>query len=172
MKKRDQILKRLLLGGLTIFAAITVTAQNTDFTGNWALDSITLYHGDINNPILVPKQIKIDQQKDRIILIKKSAGTNGEDVITSETLGFDGNVFQTTNHYTNGKKTVFFSRGPTGNSFNTTTQIYNPIDSTHLEYSQLDIWSINDEKLILKRKAKILNKDAEYEIDVIYQKKN
>ncbi|MES1218426.1 MAG: hypothetical protein ABUT20_23165 [Bacteroidota bacterium] len=68
--------------------------SNLSFSGDWALNESKSDLGQFPN--FVPRKIKVDQKDDGITITKTSQGFNGEDVIQTETLTFDGKEIEST----------------------------------------------------------------------------
>lgn len=88
-------LKRLSV--LFIAPALLLTfaaTDNSNFSGDWTLNEGKSDMGQFAN--FVPRKIKVDQKADAITIAKTSSGFNGEEVIQTETLTFDGKEVEST----------------------------------------------------------------------------
>jgi hypothetical protein len=79
-------------------SSVTAFAQKINFSGSWLINKTrTDFIGSRAAEWVVPKTLKIDQQADKLILIRMSIDNQLQDLPpVSETLAFDGTAFQRT----------------------------------------------------------------------------
>ncbi|MBK5271246.1 MAG: hypothetical protein JJE22_09550 [Bacteroidia bacterium] len=68
--------------------------DNANFSGEWKLNESKSDMGQFAN--IVPTKIKVEQTADAFTTARSSSGFNGEDVLQTETLTFDGKEAETT----------------------------------------------------------------------------
>ena len=84
----------------SLFLSLETIAQHKTFSGRWAIDQDKSLLGQL--PIdYLPKEIKISQQSDHVI-IERTYVDDGKDRVIAETLAYDGKKCFTTSY--SGKK--------------------------------------------------------------------
>lgn len=142
-------IKKLALIISLLFHGIKVHAQPTDFSGIWEFEDQQVISGDVISDVS-PSKMTITQTDVAIRIEKMTSAGNG-DVITKETVAFDGKPFQTTTP-SGGKKRIKISWSTDRKSFSETTDLFSPSDSSKLEYKVTDTWSKEEGKLVLVRR--------------------
>jgi hypothetical protein len=161
-------MKRLLSVCTAVLVTAIVYAQKTDFSGTWTLKdqrsiSGTLYSNG------VPKQIKVTQTNDALMLETTTANAQGQDVTTVEDLAFNGEKFETTTA-SKRKKSVALNWDKDGKTFTHTADLSQIADTSKVEIRYTDTWRVEDGKLILLRKAENFSNGEGWESKSIYQK--
>src|SRR5262245_16960846 len=83
-----------LLIASAAFLSFTVATDKANFSGNWAFNAGKSELGDRGR---AAKTIKVEQKDNSIVITRTSAGFNGgDDITTTETLGFDGKEVSST----------------------------------------------------------------------------
>jgi hypothetical protein len=162
-------MKRLLSLLAALLLTSIVFAQKTDLSGNWTLKdqrsiSGTLYSNG------VPKQIKVTQTNDALVLETTTANAQGQDVMTTENLAFNGKKFETTTP-SKRKKSVALTWDTAGKIYTHTSDLSKITDTNKVEIRYTDTWSLEDgKKLIMLRKAENFANGEVWESKSIYQK--
>jgi hypothetical protein len=162
-------MKRLLSLLASLLLTTIVFAQKTDFSGTWILkDQISISGTLYGNG--VPKQIKVTQTNDNLILESITSNAQGQDITTTENLAFNGDKFEATTA-SKRKKSVTLSRDQEGTTFTRTSDLSQITDTNKIEIRYTDTWSLEDgKKLILLRKAENFANGEVWESKSIYQK--
>lgn len=159
-------------GLLTSLAVIVFTsisfAQKTDFSGAWNLKDQNSISGTLYSNG-VPKQIKITQTKDALTLDMTTANAQGQDITTTESLAFDGKKFEGTTA-SKRKKITALTWDKEGKTFTRISDLSQTTDTTKTEIRYTDIWSMDEDRLILHRKAENFSNGEVWESEGVYQK--
>jgi hypothetical protein len=161
MKRIATICASFLLTSLT-------TIAQTDFSGTWDLQdqqsiSGTLYSNGS------PKQLVITQKDKSIFIQKTSTNTDGKDYTTVDTLTFDGKPFRSTTLSKKYKETTF-TWNDSKDGFTTIGTAFNPADKTKADMKTTDRWSIENDQLVLIRKAENFTNGEVWESKALYSK--
>ena len=159
MKIRIILFLMCLLTGLTSFA------QKTNFSGTWTLKDQQSISGNLYSNGL-PGKIKVTQTENNIIIETTTAGANG-DVVRADTIINDKPLEALT---ASKRKRVSTIKWNGDKSFTKVMNIYSAADNTKLEYTDTDIWTIQDGNFILQRKSENFTNGEVWESKGIYEK--
>jgi len=161
-------MKQLIYCAAFMLISVIVSAQKTDFSGNWNfLDQKSISGTMYSNG--VPKLIKITQKKDAINFEKITAGADGNDITANEELDVTGKPFETKS--TSGrKKLITLKWDQDGKGFTVTANLYNKDDDKKLEFTYTDKYSMAGASLIMVRKAENFTNGESWESRSNYEK--
>jgi len=152
---------------IVLFGTLAKT-QKTIFLGTWILTDQKSISGNLyDNGI--PQQIKVILKNDTIILEKTTAYPTGN-IVGIEKIIFDEKPFETKSPA--GRKVLITAKWMGNkNGFIAVSQFYNINDHKKLEITKNDIWSIEDNNLVLIRKNENLANGETWESKSIYKRK-
>jgi hypothetical protein len=154
---------------MIISAIFSIASQaQTNYSGTWLLKDQKSISGQLYSNG-VPKQMTITQTGDVITIDKTTAGADGTDVKSTETLGTDDKPFVTTTPAKR-KKLVTIKWDTDGKGFTEIANLYSAADNTKLEFIYTDMFTLEDAKLILIRKAENLMNGEVWQSKSTYDK--
>lgn len=158
-----------LVGIVLLFTSSTgIFAQKTDFSGNWKLLNQQKISGRLyaNG---VPAQMNVNQKEEDITIERTSTNANGNEVIITFTMGFNGKQTQSTSP--SGRKVMHSMTWESDNKgFTTKADMYSTADTQKVEIVYADVWIIEDGKLIMIRKAENFGNGEKWESKATYVK--
>jgi hypothetical protein len=95
MKNKLHAVLFVLLIAPAFLMSFTFPADRANFSGEWKLNEGKSELGDFGGRFAA-RTIKVEQKDDAITISKTAPSFQGGDVTTTETLGFDGKVSETT----------------------------------------------------------------------------
>src|SRR5687767_4195623 len=95
-------MKRMILLFVLVAGVQAIFAQQTDFTGTWAVASTEHIAGPQYGNAL-PKQMEVKQGKDSLYIESTSLGGDGKDITARTTYAMDGKPITATNAATKRK---------------------------------------------------------------------
>ena len=145
-----------------------VNAQRTNFSGNWVAAGYQSISGKVYSNG-APKQLKAIQNDSQVIIETVTAGSNGAaDILATQTLGFDGNKFESKTPSGRTKVTRLTWNGSIG--FTTVSELYSANDLSKLDMRITDIWTLSNGKLQIQRKREITEGNEVSESITWYEK--
>ncbi len=152
-----------------VFASLSASAQNVDFSGTWILSKQISLSGD-NYLNGVPKKIIITQSLDSIIIVKISVGENKDDSVI-QALMFNGEPRVTITELKNNRSSVLKWSGDE-KSFIETSNITAPVHDQLKSTSEFN-WSLSENKtnIILIRNYLDHLSGETYSMKGVYDKK-
>lgn len=157
---------KIIVSVVCFFSCAFVVAQNKDLSGNWNFTEQESISGKLYSNGS-PKSFKITQSAAQVIIEQTTAGANG-DVTVSSTLPFNGKAFETKTGTGRKKLITLTWNGTSG--YTTVTSIYNAADPTKLEFKTTDIYTIDNNQLVLQRKAENFMNGEVWESKAYYEK--
>jgi hypothetical protein len=134
--------KLVLLLAPIIVMSFTFLADKANFSGTWSLNEGKSDLGQ--RARFATKTIKIEQKDDAIAITRTSPSFNGgDDVTTTETLGFDGKEVQTTG-FANSTRKSTLKWAEDGQSFTVTSNTTMERNGQSFEFSAKETWSLAD----------------------------
>ncbi len=131
-----------LLIASTVFLSFTTFTDKANFSGTWALNEAKSELGQ--RARMAAKTLKIEQKDNAITISRTSAGFNGgEDVTTTETLGFDGKEVQSTGFGNSTKKSTL-SWAADGQTMNINSNTSMERNGQSFEFSAKEAWVLTD----------------------------
>ncbi|MEO8172417.1 MAG: hypothetical protein ABI581_05015 [Sediminibacterium sp.] len=157
---------KIILSAICFFACAFSFAQNKDFSGTWNFTEQESISGKLYSNGS-PKSFKITQSAAQVIIDQVTAGQNG-DVTSSATIGFDGKAFEGKTG-TGRKKVITIAWNGTA-GFTTVTSIFEATDPTKLVFKTTDIYTLDNNQLVLQRKAENFGNGEVWESKAYYEK--
>lgn len=142
-KKMKYIMAGALLVGLAVFfMSATVKFLAADFKGEWTFNESKskLAEGRFR---MNAKKIKITQDADAITIERTTAGQNGDDMVTSEKLTFDGKTTETT-VFGNSKKKSTAAWSADGGQLTINGTIFFERDGNTFEIKTVEVWKLGE----------------------------
>jgi hypothetical protein len=153
----------------TIFLLASLASKaQTDFTGGWSFNNQQSISGTLYSNGS-PKQIVIRQKEKMMFIQKVSTNADGADYTTVDTLSFDGKPFKSTTLSKRYKETTF-QWNDSKDGFTTIGTAFNPADKTKADMKTTDRWSIENDQLVLVRKAENFTNGEVWESKATYDK--
>lgn len=159
---------KVILTAVALFAATTIFAQKTDFSGTWLFQGQESISGNLYSNGS-PKKVKITQEASKVSLEKTSDRGDGTEVVLTDVVGFDGKGTETIGA-SKRKKVVSLSWSVDDKTFTSTVMVYSAADNTKLERVQRDTYSMDEGKLIIDRRDENKTNDETWESKAVYTK--
>ena len=135
-----------LLGGFIVLAALvsfSTKADRANFSGGWALNEGKSDFGE-RGARFATKAIKVEQKGDAITITKTSPSfQGGDDVTTTETLGFDGKEVQGTGFGGSVRKSTLKWAGDE-QSFAISSTTTGERDGQSFTFKATETWTLGD----------------------------
>lgn len=144
------------------------SAAQTDFSGTWLLKD----HQSISGILYsngVPKQITVTQTPKTLIIEKITAGADGADFTTIDTLPSDGKAFNSITASKRKKETTLkWNADKTGCMIQ--SMAYNPQEANKVDFRNTDTWILENDQLVQVRKNENFTNGETWESKAIYDK--
>jgi hypothetical protein len=125
-----------------ICLAFTRATDKVNFSGTWALNEAKSELGQRGR--FAAKTIKVEQKDNSIVITRTSPGFNGgDDVTTTETLGFDGKEVQSTGFGNSTKKSTL-TWAADGQTLTISSNTSMERNGQTFEFSAKETWSLID----------------------------
>lgn len=150
-----------------ILLASTAAAQ-TDFSGTWILKD----HQSISGILYsngVPKQITVVQSPKTVILERITAGADGKDFTTKDTLPLNGKAFKSLTASKRNKETTWVWNADKS-ACTIQYKAFNTQDPKKVDFRNTDTWKIENDQLVQVRKNENFTNGETWETKAIYDK--
>ena len=162
MKKVFLTLLKLLL--------VAIAFSQTNFSGTWIFKDKQMITGPEYANAL-PKQIKVDQQRDSILIESISVGGNGNDVTSKQTIAMNGRESAAVSAMNKIKYTKSLAWSSDKKTLTITTIFSMPENENEVDFTRVEIWIIANGKLNIDKKS-IETRSETWEIKGVFEKVN
>jgi hypothetical protein len=156
-----------LLIASTVFLSFTVLTDKANFSGNWALNEAKSELGQRGR---AAKTIKVEQKDNAITITRTTAGFNGgEDVTTTETLGFDGKEVQSTGFGNSTRKSTL-AWAADGQTMTVNSNTSMERNGQTFEFSGKETWTLIDGGKSISIVTVVTSQRGESTVKAVYDK--
>ena len=160
---------KVLINSFCLLITLSAIGQKTDYSGKWLLkiqESISgsLYENGVS------KKMVVTQNNNNINIEKTTLGQDNNDIVTKETLFFDGKSFEAITA-SKRKKVITMKWDEDKKNLNVIAVLKNAIDNSKEDMKISDTWTLNsDGKLVFVRKSENYLNGEVWESRSIYEK--
>lgn len=166
--KRIQLNKWIgLLLAPVLLVAFTGVTEKVNLSGTWALNESKSDLGNFAR--FTTRKIKIEQKDDAITISKTSPSRSGDDVTTTETLGFDGKESETT-VFGNSKKKSTAKWSDDGKTFVVNYSLAFERNGETTNVTGVETWKLTDDGKSLSLETVSSSPQGERTTKAVYDK--
>lgn len=131
---------------ITLGTASALKAQKADFSGEWKLNEAKSILGQ--NSRMVPSKLKIDRQKDSLLIQWFATSTDGNETTYNEKLALNGKETENT-VFGPAKKKSIVKWSDDGQSLTVNSTIFFETDGQSLEVKAVQVWKLTESGKVL-----------------------